>query len=105
MVRAMEADMMAEVEAARSLLYRCVAISGRNNDRARAFASMAKLVCANTAMSVTTDAVQLHGGYGYTSDYPVERMMGDAKVTQIWKGTNQIQQLLIAKYAFGGLEN
>jgi len=51
-------------------------------------------------MTVTTDAVQLHGGYGYIKDYPVERMMRDAKVTQIWEGTNQIQQLLIAKYAF-----
>ncbi|MEP6786776.1 MAG: acyl-CoA dehydrogenase family protein, partial [Sphingomonadales bacterium] len=101
---AMVADMMTAVEAARSLLYRCVAIAGKNDDRARAFASMAKLACTNTAMSVTTDAVQLHGGYGYTCDYPVERMMRDAKVTQIWEGTNQIQQLLIAKYAFHGLE-
>ncbi|MEO7690301.1 MAG: acyl-CoA dehydrogenase family protein [Sphingomonas sp.] len=104
MTRAMVADMTAAVEAARSLLYRCVAIAGRNDDRARAFASMAKLVCTNTAMSVTTDAVQLHGGYGYTCDYPVERMMRDAKVTQIWEGTNQIQQLLIAKYAFAAYE-
>ncbi|MEO8722109.1 MAG: acyl-CoA dehydrogenase family protein [Sphingobium sp.] len=104
MTRAMVADMMTAVEAARSLLYRCVAIAGKNDDRARAFASMAKLACTNTAMSVTTDAVQLHGGYGYTCDYPVERMMRDAKVTQIWEGTNQIQQLLIAKYAFHGLE-
>ena len=100
-VRAMVADMTASVEAARSLLYRCVAIAGKNDDRARAFASMAKLVCSNTAMSVTTDAVQLHGGYGYTCDYPVERMMRDAKVTQIWEGTNQIQQMLIAKHAYG----
>lgn len=104
MTRAMVADMLAGVEASRSLLYRCVAIAGKNDERARAFASMAKLVCTNTAMSVTTDAVQLHGGYGYTSDYPVERMMRDAKVTQIWEGTNQIQQLLIAKHAFADFE-
>jgi len=102
--RGMIADMNAAVEAARSLLYRCVMIAGKNDDRARAFASMAKLVCSNTAMSVTTDAVQLHGGYGYTSDYPVERMMRDAKVTQIWEGANQIQQLLIAKHAFAAYE-
>lgn len=102
--RGMVADMTASVEAARSLLYRSVAIATNNDDRARAFASMAKLVCTNTAMSVTTDAVQLHGGYGYTCDYPVERMMRDAKVTQIWEGTNQIQQLLIAKHAYAAYE-
>lgn len=104
MTRGMVADMTAAVEAARSMLYRCVSVASKNDDRARAFASMAKLVCTNTAMSVTTDAVQLHGGYGYTCDYPVERMMRDAKVTQIWEGTNQIQQLLIAKYAYSAFE-
>ena len=51
-------------------------------------------------MNVTTNAVQLHGGYGYTKDYPVERMMRDAKVSQIWEGTNEIQRLLVAKYAY-----
>ena len=105
MIRGMVADMTAQVEAARSMLYRCVAIAGKNDDRARAFASMAKLVCTNAAMSVTTDAVQLHGGYGYTTDYPVERMMRDAKVTQIWEGTNQIQKLLIAKHAYATYES
>ena len=105
MIRGMVADMTAQVEAARSMLYRCVAIAGKNDDRARAFASMAKLVCTNAAMSVTTDAVQLHGGYGYTTDYPVERMMRDAKVTQIWEGTNQIQKLLIAKHAYAADES
>lgn len=104
MTRGMVASMTASVESARALLYRAVAIAGKNDDRARAFASMAKLVCSNTAMSVTTDAVQLHGGYGYISEYPVERMMRDAKVTQIWEGTNQIQQLLIAKHAFSAFE-
>ena len=60
-------------------------------------ASMAKVLCSDAAMSVTTDAVQLYGGYGYLEEYPVERMMRDAKVTQIWEGTNQIQRLMIAK--------
>ncbi|MDP3494877.1 MAG: acyl-CoA dehydrogenase family protein [Hyphomonadaceae bacterium] len=104
MVRGMVADMTTEVEAARSLLYRAVAIAGDNDDRARGFASMAKLMCSNTAMSVTTNAVQLHGGYGYLEDFPVERMMRDAKITQIWEGTNQIQQLVIAKYAYSATE-
>lgn len=62
---------------------------------------MAKLICSDTAMSVTTDAVQLHGGYGYLTDYPVERMMRDAKITQIYEGTNQVQRLIIAKYVYG----
>jgi alkylation response protein AidB-like acyl-CoA dehydrogenase len=100
MVRGMVADMTIAVEAARALLYRAVDIAGANDDRARSFASMAKTFCSDTAMSVTTDAVQLHGGYGYTKDYPVERMMRDAKVSQIWEGTNQIQRLLIAKHAY-----
>lgn len=100
MVRGMVADMTIQVEAARALLYRAVDIAAGNDDRARSFASMAKTFCSDTAMSVTTDAVQLHGGYGYTKDYPVERMMRDAKVSQIWEGTNQIQRLLVAKHAF-----
>jgi alkylation response protein AidB-like acyl-CoA dehydrogenase len=67
---------------------------------ARQQASIAKVLCSDAAMSVTTDAVQLHGGYGFLEDYPVERMMRDAKVTQIWEGTNQIQRLMIAKGAY-----
>ena len=101
MVRGMIADMAIAVEASRSLLYRAVAIADSNDDRARSFASMAKTFCSDTAMSVTTDAVQLHGGYGYMKDYPVERMMRDAKVSQIWEGTNQIQRLLVAKQIYG----
>ncbi len=101
MVRGMVADMAIQVEAARTLLYRTVEIAGQtNDDRARAFASMAKTFCSDTAMRVTTDAVQLHGGYGYTKDYPVERMMRDAKVSQIWEGTNQIQRMLVAKHVY-----
>lgn len=103
-VRGMVADMQTKIEAARSLLYRAVSIAADNDDRARAFAAMAKSFCSDVAMSVTTDAVQLHGGYGYIKDYPVERMMRDAKVTQIWEGTNQIQQLLVAKYVYSAHE-
>ena len=58
---------------------------------------MAKLYCTDIAMEVTTDAVQILGGYGYISEYPVERMMRDAKITQIYEGTNQIQRLVIAR--------
>ena len=58
---------------------------------------MAKLFCTDVAMEVTTDAVQILGGYGYIQDYPVERMMRDAKITQIYEGTNQIQRLVIAR--------
>ena len=58
---------------------------------------MAKLLCSDNAMAVTTDAVQLYGGYGFTREYPVERMMRDVKITQIYEGTNQIQRLVIAK--------
>lgn len=100
MIRGMVADMAIAVEASRSMLYRAVEVAGDNDDRARAFASMAKTFCTDTAMSVTTDAVQLLGGYGYMKDYPVERMMRDAKVSQIWEGTNQIQRLLVAKYMY-----
>lgn len=102
MVRGMVADMAIAVESSRALLYRTVDIAGEaNDDRARGFASMAKTLCSDTAMKVTTDAVQLHGGYGYMKDYPVERMMRDAKVSQIWEGTNQIQRLLVAKHVYG----
>ena len=62
---------------------------------------MAKCFASDVAMQVTTDAVQLLGGYGYTTDFPVERMMRDAKITQIYEGTNQIQRIVIAKRLFG----
>ena len=106
MVRGMIADMAIGVESARAMLYRTVEIAEESNDdRARGFASMAKTLCSDTAMKVTTDAVQLHGGYGYMRDYPVERMMRDAKVSQIWEGTNQIQRLLVAKYVYDSRVN
>jgi alkylation response protein AidB-like acyl-CoA dehydrogenase len=97
MVRGMVADMAVRVESSRALLYQTVRTVMRGGANARAEAAMAKLLCTDTAMAVTTDAVQLHGGYGYLSDFPVERMMRDAKITQIYEGTNQIQRLLIAK--------
>ncbi len=102
MVQGMIADMAVKVEASRALLYRSVeAASGEDQNKARAIASMAKLLCSDTAMEVTTDAVQLHGGYGFLKDYPVERMMRDAKITQIYEGTNQVQRLIIAKHVYG----
>ncbi|RZL68607.1 MAG: acyl-CoA dehydrogenase [Variovorax sp.] len=100
LVKAMVADMVLSVEAARSVLYQAVDHRMHHHPAARSFASLAKVLCSDAAMSVTTNAVQLHGGYGYLKDYPVERMMRDAKVTQIWEGTNQIQRLLIAKEAY-----
>jgi alkylation response protein AidB-like acyl-CoA dehydrogenase len=64
---------------------------------------MAKLMCSDTAMAVTTDAVQILGGYGYIEEYPVERMMRDAKITQIYEGANQIQRMVIARELLRGL--
>jgi alkylation response protein AidB-like acyl-CoA dehydrogenase len=100
LTRAMVADMAVAIESSRALLYRAVELIASDPVKARAYASMAKLLCSDTAMSVTSDAVQLHGGYGYLQDYPVERMMRDAKITQIYEGTNQIQRMIIAKYVY-----
>lgn len=103
MVRGLVADMAIRVEGARSTLYRAIAAYEAGEPQARLLASVAKVMCSDAAMAVTTDAVQLHGGYGYLEDYPVERMMRDAKVTQIWEGTNQIQRLMIAKDVYDAL--
>ncbi|GAA3793757.1 MULTISPECIES: acyl-CoA dehydrogenase family protein [Amycolatopsis] len=103
MVRGMVADMAVRLASARALLYEAVALIEAGHPDARARAAMAKLLCSDNAMSVTTDAVQLFGGYGYIRDYPVERMMRDAKITQIYEGTNQIQRTLIAKAAYAGV--
>ncbi len=101
MVQAMLADMDAKVESARQLTYKaCVEIEAGARDAAR-WASLAKLVAGDNAMAVTTDAVQVLGGYGYTDDYPVERMMRDAKITQLYEGTQQIQRLVIARSLLG----
>jgi alkylation response protein AidB-like acyl-CoA dehydrogenase len=101
LVRGMIADMAVKVESSRALLYKAVELVHIDRDKARAFSSMAKMLCSDTAMAVTTDAVQLHGGYGYIDGYAVERMMRDAKITQIYEGTNQIQRLIIAKHVLG----
>ena len=100
LTRAMVADMAVKVESSRAVLYRAVELIESDPAKARAFASMAKLLCSDTAMEVTTQAVQLHGGYGYLKEYPVERMMRDAKITQIYEGTNQIQRMIIAKHVY-----
>lgn len=100
MVRGTIGELTTRVEAARALLYRAVEAADEDQSTARAFASMAKLMCSDVAMDVATEAVQLHGGYGYLEDYPVERMMRDAKITQIYEGANQIQRLIVAKYVY-----
>ena len=101
MIQAMLADMDSRIEAARQLLYKaCTEIEAGAHDASR-WASMSKLIAGDTAMAVTTDAVQVLGGYGYTDDYPVERMMRDAKITQIYEGTQQIQRLVIGRALLG----
>jgi alkylation response protein AidB-like acyl-CoA dehydrogenase len=99
LVAGMLADMETSCEAARQLLYRCGAVidSGVEGPELTKLSAMTKLFCSDVAMAVTTDAVQVLGGYGYIQEYPVERMMRDAKVTQIYEGTNQIQRLVIAR--------
>ena len=98
MIQAMLADMAAQTEAARALLYRaCAEIEHGPREEAARWAAMCKLVAGDTAMRVTTDAVQVLGGYGYIGDFPVERMMRDAKITQLYEGTQQIQRLVIAR--------
>jgi len=99
LVGGMLADMETRCEAARRLLYRCGAVidSGAEGPELTKLSAMTKLFCSDVAMAVTTDAVQILGGYGYMQEYPVERMMRDAKITQIYEGTNQIQRLVIAR--------
>jgi alkylation response protein AidB-like acyl-CoA dehydrogenase len=96
-VQFMLADMATRVEAARLLVYSACARLDAGAPGATRASAMAKLFASDTAMSVTTDAVQLFGGAGYTKEFPVERMMRDAKVTQIYEGTNQIQRVVIAR--------
>ncbi|MBC7692264.1 MAG: acyl-CoA dehydrogenase family protein [Methylotenera sp.] len=95
----MIADMAKDIEAARMLVYKAAWTidSGERNTK---FAAMAKAFCADMAMKVTTDAVQVFGGYGYSEEYPVEKLMRDAKIYQIYEGTSQIQRLIIAKEIF-----
>jgi alkylation response protein AidB-like acyl-CoA dehydrogenase len=100
-VQFMIADMAMRIEAARQLVYVAAAAAERGEKNLTFRSSAAKCFASDTAMSVTTDAVQLFGGYGYTKDFPVERMMRDAKITQIYEGTNQIQRMVMARQLLG----
>jgi alkylation response protein AidB-like acyl-CoA dehydrogenase len=99
LVAGMLAEMETKCEAARGLLYKVGRMidEGDTGAELTKLSAMAKLYCTDAAMEVTTDAVQILGGYGYISEFPVERMMRDAKITQIYEGTNQIQRLVIAR--------
>jgi alkylation response protein AidB-like acyl-CoA dehydrogenase len=99
LIAAQLADMETKCEAARLLLYKCGQLidEGADGTELTKISAMAKLYCSDVAMEVTTEAVQILGGYGYMQEYPLERMMRDAKITQIYEGTNQIQRLVIAR--------
>ena len=101
----MLADMGMRVEAARQLTYAAAGRSQREDSDLTFFGAAAKAFASDTAMQVTTDAVQLLGGYGYTRHYPVERMMRDAKITQIYEGTNQVQRIVIARQLLKGIQS
>ena len=94
------AELATQIEAARLLVYRAADMKDKHLAYGPA-AAMAKLFAAETAMHVTTKCVQLHGGYGYTKDYPVERMMRDAKITEIYEGTSEVQKMVIAASILG----
>ncbi|MFD9908843.1 acyl-CoA dehydrogenase family protein [Streptomyces sp. NPDC059063] len=96
-VQFMLADMAMKIEAARQLTYAAAAKSERGDSDLTFQGAAAKCFASDVAMEVTTDAVQLLGGYGYTRDYPVERMMRDAKITQIYEGTNQVQRIVMSR--------
>jgi alkylation response protein AidB-like acyl-CoA dehydrogenase len=96
-VQFMLADMAMKVEAARLMVYTAAARAERGEQELGFLASASKCYASDVAMEVTTDAVQLFGGYGYTTDFPVERFMRDAKITQIYEGTNQIQRVVMAR--------
>ncbi|WP_306186046.1 acyl-CoA dehydrogenase family protein [Streptomyces sp. MK5] len=96
-IQFMLADMAMKISAARALTYQAAAASERGDADLTYQGAAAKCFASDVAMEVTTDAVQLLGGYGYTRDYPVERMMRDAKITQIYEGTNQVQRIVMAR--------
>jgi alkylation response protein AidB-like acyl-CoA dehydrogenase len=100
-IQFMLADMAMTLEAARQMVYVAAAKSERCDKDLSFFSAAAKCYASDVAMQVTTDAVQLLGGYGFTEDFPVERMMRDAKITQIYEGTNQIQRLVMARHVLG----
>ena len=93
----MLADMAAKVEGARALVYQAADMVEANDPQRSYMSACAKLIASDTAMSVTTDALQVAGGYGYMTEYPFDRMMRDAKITQIYEGTNQIMKLVISR--------
>ncbi|MCU7725392.1 acyl-CoA dehydrogenase family protein [Actinoplanes sp. KI2] len=101
-IQFMLADMGMKLEAARQLTYAAAAKSERGDADLTYFGAAAKCFASDAAMEITTDAVQLLGGYGYTRDYPVERMMRDAKITQIYEGTNQVQRIVMARQLLKG---
>lgn len=100
-IQFMVADMATKLEAARQLTYTAAAKSERNDDDLSFFGAAAKAYASDVAMEITTDAVQLLGGAGYVVDHPVERMMRDAKITQIYEGTNQVQRLVMGRKLLG----
>ena len=100
-IQFMLADMEAQTAAARQLVYWASDLIDRHSSEITHAAAIAKLFAGDTAMRVTTDAVQILGGYGYVREYPVERMMRDAKITQIYEGTNQVQRVVIARDLLG----
>ncbi|KPL05792.1 hypothetical protein AMJ71_10905, partial [candidate division TA06 bacterium SM1_40] len=97
MIQQMLAEMSAKVDAARYLVYAAADALERKLPNTSKLAAEAKLLATDTAMEVTTNAVQIFGGYGFMKDYPIEKYMRDAKITQIYEGTNQIQRLVIAR--------
>jgi alkylation response protein AidB-like acyl-CoA dehydrogenase len=101
----MLADMGMKVEAARQLTYAAAGRSERHDKDLTFFGASAKCFASDVAMEVTTNAVQVLGGYGYTRDYPVERMMRDAKITQIYEGTNQVQRIVMARQLLAGIQS
>ncbi|WP_284748308.1 acyl-CoA dehydrogenase family protein [Amycolatopsis sp. RTGN1] len=101
-IQFMLADMAMAVETARQMVYAAAAKSERGDDDLSFFGAAAKCYASDVAMRLTTDAVQLLGGYGYTRDFPLERMMRDAKITQIYEGTNQIQRVVMARALLKG---
>ncbi|HYY43988.1 MAG TPA: acyl-CoA dehydrogenase family protein, partial [Actinomycetota bacterium] len=97
----MFADMAMKIETARLAVYRAASAADEADPGLPYFAAIAKCYASDVAMNVTTDCVQALGGYGYIKEYPVERLMRDAKITQIYEGTNQIQRVVIARHIFG----
>ena len=101
-IQFMLADMAMELEAARQMVYVAAAKSERGDKDLTFFGAAAKCYASDVAMKITTDAVQLLGGAGYTTDFPLERMMRDAKITQIYEGTNQVQRIVMARQLLKG---